>query len=44
MSKEFYENLNKFFIKEEDVEDEELDLDVKMDEKELEEEYLKILP
>jgi hypothetical protein len=28
----------------EDVEDEELDLDVKMDEKELEEEYLKILP
>ena len=43
MSKEFYSNLNKFFVREEDYIDE-LDLAVDMEEKVLEDEYNKILP
>jgi len=44
MSKEFYSNLNKFFVREEDDNLYDLELGVEMDEKILEEEYNKILP
>ena len=47
MSREFYKNLNDFFVKEENSEqneDEYSEYKVDMNDSELEEEYIKILP